>query len=66
MVRVLEARTTRPREARIILPHQPRQPGAGGIDERMDALPVGAGEDPIKVGFQQGSVGGVRGIMAGA
>jgi hypothetical protein len=66
MVWVLEARTTLPRETRIILSHQPRQPGAGGIDERMDALPVGAGGHPIKMGFQQGPVGGVRAIMAGA
>jgi hypothetical protein len=52
---------TLPRETRIILPNQLRQPGAGGIDEHMDALPVGASRAPVKMRFQQGPVGGRRG-----
>jgi hypothetical protein len=52
---------TLPREARIILPNQPQQSGAGRIDERMEALPVGASRAPVKMRFQQGSVGGRRG-----
>ena len=48
-------------ELLIILANQPRQPGVRGIDQGMDAVLVGVGGRPIKVGLQQRLVEGRRG-----
>jgi hypothetical protein len=60
MVRILEAYATPPWKMLIILANQPSQPGARGIDQGMDPLPVGSYGIPSEVCFQNGHGRGRR------
>src|SRR5882724_5037243 len=60
VIRILEARLTPPWETLIILVNQARQPGARGIDQGMDPVPVGSCRSPSKVCFQNGHGRGMR------
>src|SRR6266545_5846795 len=63
VVRILEAYATLPWKTLIILTNQARQPGARGIDQGMDPVPVGSCGSPSKVCFQNGRGRGRRGDM---